>query len=139
MAIRHNVWDSNSYWRYNLFNDVTREHLWIMKLYRPIKYIIDKDKLVIKRPFKDLTLDIKKIKDAFLTKKESMRWTIRTFGNGGLFGYFGQFNNETFGDMTWYATKRNNYTIIETIDNEKIILTPDDTEMVKELRKLIRK
>lgn len=108
-------------------------------LYRPIKYIVDKDKIIIKRPIKDLTLDIKRIKDAFLTKKESMRWTIRTFGNGGLFGYFGKFNNGTFGDMTWYATKRNNYTILETVDNEKIILTPDDIEMVKKIRKLIGK
>ena len=39
--------------------------------------------------------------------------------------------------MTWYATRRNNYLIIETDDNEKIVLTPDDTKMIDEIKKNI--
>ena len=104
-------------------------------LYRPIKYVVDKNKVIVKRPINDLIIDLNNIKDAFLPTKESMKWTIRTFGNGGLFGYFGKFRNGTYGGMTWYATKTSNYLIIVTKDNDKIVLTPDDTGMINEFKK----
>ncbi len=99
--------------------------------------MVDKEKIIVRRPAKDLILNIREIKNAFLVTKESMRWTIRTFGNGGLFGYTGKFYNNTYGNMTWYATRRNNYTILVTVDEEKIVLTPDDIEMVEKIRKWI--
>ena len=68
-----------------------------------------------------------------------MKWTIRTFGVGGLFGYYGKFRNKTFGNMTWFATQQKNYLIFETTNNQKIVLTPDDTDMIKEIQKLIGK
>jgi hypothetical protein len=104
-------------------------------LYRPLKYVVDKNKVIVKRPMKDLIIDFNNIKDVFLPTKESMKWTIRTFGNGGLFGYFGSFRNGTHGGMTWYATKTSNYLIIVTKDNDKIVLTPDDTGMIDEIKK----
>jgi hypothetical protein len=39
--------------------------------------------------------------------------------------------------MTWCATKRDNYILLETIDNKKNILTPDDTTMVTEIKKMM--
>ncbi len=104
-------------------------------LYRPLRYVVDNKKVIIKRPIKDLIINIDNIKDAFLPTKESMKWTFRTFGNGGLFGYFGSFRNGTYGGMTWYATKTSNYLIIVTKDNDKIVLTPDDTGMINEIKK----
>ncbi len=104
-------------------------------LYRPVKYVVDDTKVIVKRPIKDLTIDRNDIQDAFIPKKDSMRWTIRTFGNGGLFGYFGKFRNRTYGGMTWYATRTSNYLMIVTKDNHKIVLTPDDTGMVKHILK----
>jgi hypothetical protein len=106
-------------------------------LFGPTKYIIERGKLIIRRPLKDLTIDILNIKDVALIDKDAMKWSIRTFGNGGLFGFYGKFRNGAFGNMTWYATKRNNYVMLKTTDSETIILTPDDTKMVDELRKLI--
>lgn len=106
-------------------------------LYRPLRYTIDKNKIIVKRPIKDLNIDFANIKDVFLPTKDSMRWTIRTFGNSGLFGYFGKFRNGTYGNMTWYATKTSNYLIIVTKDNDKIVLTPDDTGMINEIKKLL--
>ena len=62
----------------------------------------------------------------------------RVGGNGGLFGFYGDFKN-TFGMMTWYATRLKNYIMIETTDNERVVITPDNTDMVKEIRRLIGK
>jgi hypothetical protein len=104
---------------------------------RPIKYILDKDKITIKRLIFDVTIDIRSIKSVLQADKESMKWTIRTFGNGGLFGYFGKFYNKAFGAMTWYATRRSNYIVLGTVTSGKIVITPDDSDMVIEIRKLI--
>jgi hypothetical protein len=109
----------------------------ICYLLRPLKYVLDNDKLVIKRLAFDLTIEIKTIKSASLADKESMRWTIRTFGNGGLFGYIGKFYNQTFGAMTWYATRRSHYIVLGTSSSEKIVITPDDLDMANEIQKLI--
>jgi hypothetical protein len=106
-------------------------------LLRPIKYIVDREKITIKRPIKDITITRKSIKNVFVTKKDTMKWTIRTFGNGGFFGYYGKFRNENFGNMKWYATKRDNYLILETNDNQKIVLTPDDIGMLNEVQRIM--
>ena len=108
-------------------------------LFRPLGYVVGKNRLTIKRPLKNYHLDIDKIKNVSLASEETMKWTARTFGVGGLFGYYGKFSNQTFGGMTWFATQRKNYLVLETTSNRKIVLTPDDTEMVKEIEELIEK
>ena len=108
----------------------------LVYLYRPVHYVLDGEHLIIKRPLKDVKIPMNEIKDAFIVKKDSMMWTERAGGNGGLFGFYGNFKNN-LGLMTWYATKLKNYVMIETIHSERIILTPDDTDMVKEIRKYI--
>ena len=107
-------------------------------LYSPRQYIVDRDHIIIRRTIKDVKIPVNEIEDAFLIKRESMGWTERVGSSGGVFGYYGKFKN-AFGLMTWYATKRTNYIMIETVHKDKIILTPDDTEMVKEIRRLIGK
>jgi hypothetical protein len=107
-------------------------------LYRPQCYILDNDGITIKRPVKDVKISLSDIVDAYKIRKESMQWLERDGGNGGFFGFYGNFKN-SLGEMTWYATKRKNYVLIETSSKEKIILTPDDINMVREIRKLIGK
>ncbi len=108
-------------------------------LFRPVRYVVDKNRLTIKRPLKDYHLNLNKIKNVTLASNKSMKWTARKFGVGGLFGYFGKFSNQTYGNMTWYATQRKNYLVLETSSNRKIVLTPDNMDMVKELDTLIKK
>ena len=108
-------------------------------LYRPIHYIVDSKHLTIKRPIKDIKIPMNEINDAFLVRSDSMKWTERVGGNGGLFGFYGNFKND-FGLMIWYATKLRNYIMIETRDNNRIIITPDNNaDMIKEIRRLIGK
>jgi len=106
--------------------------------YRPMFYILNSENIIVRRPAKDVIIPICEIKDAFLVRKESMTWTERIGGNGGLFGFYGNFKN-SFGVMTWYTTRLNNYLMIETVANDRFVLTPDDKDMVKEIRKLIGK
>ena len=105
-------------------------------LYSPAGYVVATETIIINRPIRDVIISVNDIRDAFSVKRESMTGVVRVGGNGGLFGFYGNFRNH-FGQMTWYGTKLKNYVMIETLDNERIILTPDDMEMVKEIRKLI--
>jgi hypothetical protein len=96
--------------------------------FRPIHYVVTADKLIIHRLFADVKIDRSQIKSVELLDKEKIGWAIRIFGVGGLFGYYGKFTNTKIGSMTWYATRRNKTVLVKTLDNKKIILTPDEPE-----------
>lgn len=102
--------------------------------FRPINYDITSDKLVIHRAIKNVIIRRKDIKRVEPINKDQMKWTIRTFGVGGLFGYYGEFVNSKLGEMTWYATRRDKTVLIETVDDKKLIVTPDEPEaFIKQL------
>jgi hypothetical protein len=63
-----------------------------------------------------------------LLDKETLSWSVRVFGVGGFFGYFGKFANTKLGTMIWYATPKDNIVLVEMLNNKKIILTPDEPE-----------
>lgn len=104
-------------------------------LYRPVRYIVDQDQFIIKRPINDITIPLEEIKDVYIVRKESMTSTERVGGNGGVFGFYGNFRNH-FGTMTWYATRLKNYIMIETLNNGRVVVTPDNMDMAKALRDL---
>ncbi|HEX8460541.1 MAG TPA: PH domain-containing protein [Segetibacter sp.] len=97
-------------------------------LFRPIDYEVTNDSLIIRRTIKSVIIKRKEISSVQPIAKDQMKWTIRTFGVGGLFGYYGQFVNSKLGNMTWYATRRDNTVLITTILDKKIIVTPDEPE-----------
>jgi hypothetical protein len=97
-------------------------------LYRPIDYRTTDNKLIINRLIKKVILDKSEILNVVLLTNEDLKWTIRTFGVGGLFGYFGKFRNSKIGNMTWYATRRNQAILINLNDGQRIVITPDNPE-----------
>jgi hypothetical protein len=93
---------------------------------RPINYMLTSNDLIIHRLFADVKIQRSQIKSIKLLDKSATGWSIRTFGVGGLFGYYGKFFNSKLGSITWYATRRDGMILIVTMDNRKIIVTPDD-------------
>lgn len=71
---------------------------------------------------KDTILEVKNI------EYSDLRFSIRTFGNGGLFGYSGSFRNKKFDDMTWFLTRKDTLVMIVT-EKQKFVLSPDDREL----------
>jgi hypothetical protein len=78
-------------------------------VFSPQGYTLNVDGLTIHRYYSDVHIPMENIKSVEIIAKESMKWTIRTFGVGGLFGYYGNFTNRKFGSMIFYATRRNNF------------------------------
>lgn len=96
--------------------------------FRPLHYIINSKEIAVHRLFSDVKIERNKIQSIELLNKDELGWTVRTFGVGGLFGYYGKFANGKIGSMTWYATRQDRPVLIRTTDDKKIILTPDDPE-----------
>ena len=105
-------------------------------LYQPLKYVISSGKVIVKRPIKDKIIALADIKNVYATTPESMGRVMKTFGNGGLFGFYGEFRSNRYGEMTWYATRKSNYVMLETSEG-RIVITPDDLQMVNEIKKLL--
>ncbi|MCE6991859.1 PH domain-containing protein [Dyadobacter sp. CY323] len=95
-------------------------------IFRPVGYAVSDGKLIIQRPFNEVVIEKSKIRSVEILDDEKLKWTFRTFGVGGLFGYYGKFYNSKIGHMTWYATRRNKAVLVKTVNNKNIILTPDE-------------
>ena len=98
-------------------------------LFRPLYYELTGSELIIHRPIKDVKIVRQNILRAEPVDKKQLKGTIRLFGVGGFFGYYGKFTNSRFGSMTWYATRKDNTILLTTGDKKKILLTPDEPEL----------
>jgi Bacterial PH domain len=100
----------------------------VVCLLRPNNYSVSADKLLIHRMINNVEIDKNNIQSVQEIDESKVRNSLRTFGVGGFFGSFGKFWNSTLGNMTWYVTRKNNFVLVETKDQKKIILTPDKPE-----------
>lgn len=90
-------------------------------------YEITDTELIIKRPFKNKIYDRSSIAQVVPIENSVLRKSIRTFGVGGVFGYWGKFANVKYGVTTWYATRRKDAVLVAFTTNHKIVLTPNDS------------
>jgi hypothetical protein len=103
-------------------------------LFSTQKYLVENNQLVIRRPIGERKISISDIAEIRLVTAGEMFGTIRTFGNGGMFGYYGKYYNRSFGSMTLYTTQKANRVFIRTKSGSKIIISPDDLSLVDKLK-----
>jgi hypothetical protein len=102
--------------------------------FSPRYYMVTPDELIIRRPLSNVRIKRSDIKRALRVDSSTIGGSIRTFGVGGLFGYYGSFANFSLGRMTWYATRRDTAVLVTTRANKKIVLTPNEPDsLVAEL------
>jgi hypothetical protein len=94
--------------------------------YSPKGYAFEDRQLVIYRPFQNKFYATEDMLTVSLVDRTELKNSLRIFGVGGLFGYFGLFRNSRYGTMIWYATKRDQFVVIERSNGKIIVLTPDD-------------
>jgi amino acid transporter len=103
-------------------------------LFSPQYYKVDNNYLTIVRPVKNKTLKLNDIDNIRPLEKDEMNGAIRTFGVGGLFGYFGKYYYPKIGNMTFYATQKRNRILIETRQGQNFIITPDDQSIIENIK-----
>ena len=80
---------------------------------------------------KDRIIEVK------LIDKSDLKFSIRTFGIGGIFSYSGTFSNKKLGSMTWYLTRKDSLVMLVT-KMDKIVLSPDNCQkFYNEVKKII--
>ena len=108
--------------------------------FSPKAYAVDDRQLIIYRPFHRKFYSTTDMKSVSVVDKKDLSRSIRVFGVGGLFGYFGLFRNSLYGTMIWYATRRDQFVVIERSNGRTIVLTPDDpNSLVSELNEQIQR
>jgi len=100
----------------------------VVYFFRPNNYSVSPDKLLIHRMINNIEIERNNIQSVQEIDKSQVKNSLRTFGIGGFFGSFGKFWNGKLGSMIWYVTRKNNFVLVETKDQKKIILTPDKPE-----------
>jgi hypothetical protein len=102
----------------------------------PKSYELTGSALTIEKRLGKIVLPRNEIKEVKLLKEDALKRSLRIFGVGGLFGYYGKFSNANLGKMTWYATRGDRAVLVTTTTDKKIILTPDEaTNFVAEFNK----
>ncbi len=84
------------------------------------------EKITIETKAKALLIYYNDIRSIRKANDGEMSGVVRTFGNGGCFGYTGLYYNKALGSMRWYCTQRKNYIIIEKNDGKRLVVTCDD-------------
>jgi hypothetical protein len=103
-------------------------------LFAPKSYTVTSSELIINRSVGKVEIKFSDIDEVRILSDAEMSGLLRTFGNGGLFGYYGKFYNSKMGHMTLYATQRKNRILIQTSQGKKIIITPDDIGIIEKLK-----
>ncbi|PSL27207.1 PH domain-containing protein [Dyadobacter jiangsuensis] len=97
-------------------------------LYRPTGYTITEHELIIHRPINNVRYAREVLESVQVIVKKDLQFTIRTFGVGGLWGYYGYFYNSVYGKMIWFITRRDHLVLIKTANKRAILLSPDDID-----------
>lgn len=96
-------------------------------------YSLSEDYLTIHRPIGDVKISLDEIKEIRHLDKFNMLGTIRTFGSGGLFGYYGKFYIPKLGHVNMFCTQRIHQILIITKDEKKRIISPDDLGLYEKI------
>ena len=95
-------------------------------LFAPQSYSLSRSELLVNRVIGNVSFEISEIKSFRILEDFESRGTIRTFGVGGLFGYYGKFYIPKIGSSIFYATQRKNKILLELKEGKNIVITPDD-------------
>jgi hypothetical protein len=104
-------------------------------LVSPMSYTVEAGTLRINRPIGPVRINRADIREVRMVDEHELRGLVRTFGSGGLFGYFGKFYSRTLGHVTLYTTQRKNRVLIQTEQGKTFILSPDDPGMIDALNR----
>jgi hypothetical protein len=93
----------------------------------PRSYTISEGSIIVKRLIGSARIPVSGIREARIATPDDFRGCIRLFGNGGLFGYYGQFRTAKLGICTWYVTNQSHAVVVVTRAGTSVF-SPDDVD-----------
>jgi len=95
--------------------------------FAPASYQVDAEHMTVTRPFKNVLIERRSIRGVRLFEDADSAGMTRTAGNGGLFGYYGEYKSDKLGSHVWYVTDMSKRVVLETADGA-VVVSPDDPE-----------
>ncbi len=90
-------------------------------------YTITDDALLIHRLFWTTLLPLAGLQSARHVPN-AMRWSIRTWGNGGLYSFTGHYRNKALGAYRAYVTDLHRTVVLEFPHRRTVVVSPDTAE-----------
>jgi hypothetical protein len=91
----------------------------------PTGYAIADGFIVIRRVVGNVRIPVASIREMRAASTDDLRFSMRIFGSGGLFGYYGLFRNSKLGTSNWYVTNRK-HAVVLVSDSGTAVISPDD-------------
>jgi hypothetical protein len=114
----------------SIFLFITYFVAWML---HPTSYEISNENLIIHRPVRSIKISLESIKNIERTEPG---YSMRLFGSGGLFGYYGLFSSNKLGRHHRYTGNNKNLVLIST-EKKKYLLSIHDDLFFQELSKKI--
>ena len=89
----------------------------------PQRLEVGESQIVILRRYRSVTIRRDEVRSVEKLPKDAMRGAIRTFGVGGLFGFFGRYYTRSIGSFSLYATGTDNLFLIRKWDGTNIVIS----------------
>lgn len=105
------------------FNAIMLPCIIICEGLAPQRLEISSKKIVILRRFKNVAIFSYQVQSVEALPKNALRGAIRTFGVGGLFGYYGNYYTTRIGSFKLYATSFDNLFLIRLKSGKKIVIS----------------
>ena len=97
-------------------------------LFSTYKYVVTDTELIIKQRIREKKIPIKDI--AEIQVNPILGGTMRVFGVGGLFGYYGTYSSQSFGYITLFTTQTKDQVYIRTKAGHNFLISPENAFML---------
>jgi|WetSurMetagenome_2_1015567.scaffolds.fasta_scaffold189262_1 hypothetical protein len=103
----------------------------------PAEYMLSDTALIIISRFSRTSINIKDIRTVRIMDSDDKRGLVRTFGAEGVIGNIGYYSSIKHKKMFVLTSRDTNWIMIETRDNKKVVISPDNLDLVIMLNKMI--
>jgi hypothetical protein len=103
----------------------------------PTAYLLTDTALIIISRFSQTSINVKDIRTVRIIESGDKKGLIRTFGAEGVIGNIGYYSSSKHKEMHVLTSRDTNWVMIETKDKKKIVISPDNLDLVSMLNKLI--
>jgi hypothetical protein len=102
----------------------------------PRGYELSGQSLIVKRLAGNRTVPLEGLREVRAVSSDDLRGSIRLWGSGGMFGYYGLFQTTKLGTCNWYVTDKSKLVVLITAA-KTVLVSPDDRErFIEALRPL---
>jgi hypothetical protein len=92
--------------------------------FSPLGYEISESEICVRRPIGSVSIPLRDVQAVRRLTAGDLSGSLRLWGSGGLFGYYGIFQTPGLGRGRWYMTNRGN--TVALLGASTILLSPDD-------------